>query len=156
MRNERECGLTLSEIRRSYLERTQLPPSTDRQKKQAIIDSMRSVFDEEPEEVHLGGTSNILSQPEFNSSERLQGIFQLIERRKPLVDLLKDLCARGGVNVVVGAENPYHEMKDCAVVAFSYSFGGSSGSVGILGPTRMPYWKVVSLVEYVGNKLSSF
>ena len=153
--NERLCGLTLAEIRRTYMERTRLTPGFGLQKRRAIIDSMRPVFDEELEDIYLGGTSNIVAQPEFSSSDRLQGIFSLIERRKPLVDLLRHICAGGGVNVSVGAENPYDEMKDCALVAFSYSVGGSCGLVGILGPTRMPYWKVISLVEYVGNRLSS-
>jgi len=153
--NERLCGLTLAEINESFSERTHLAPGQGDARMREIIDSTRPIFEDEPEEVHLGGTCNIVRQPEFHSSERLEGIFGLIERRGELISLLKNVSARGEARVSVGDENPYEEVKDCSVVAFSYTLGSSSGAIGILGPTRMPYGKVLSLVEYVGNRLNS-
>jgi heat-inducible transcriptional repressor len=104
---------------------------------------------------HLFGTSNILGQPEFADRERLRAVFRALEAREVLCGLLEPTRHRRSVSVTIGEELPVAELRDCSVVAGSYRFGEFGGSVGVIGPTRMPYDHVVSLVDYVAGAVAS-
>ena len=111
--------------------------------------------DEANDHYHLWGTSNILSQPEFEDRSRLQALFRALEERGVVYDLLEPTRHRRNVCVTIGEELPVKELRDCAVVAGSYRFGQFGGSVGVIGPTRMPYDHVVALVDHVANLLGA-
>ena len=107
--------------------------------------------DESHDSVHLWGTSNFLAQPEFEDRQRLQEVFRALEERPTLYGLFEPTRHRRNVCITIGDENPVAELRDCSVVAVSYRFGEIGGSVGVIGPTRMPYEYVVSLVDYVAR-----
>jgi heat-inducible transcriptional repressor len=100
---------------------------------------------------HLWGTSNILSQPEFADRERLAEIFRALEAKEILTDLFEPTRHRRGVSIAIGDEIPVEELRACSIVANSYRFGDYGGTVGVIGPTRMPYEFVVSLVDRVAE-----
>jgi len=100
---------------------------------------------------HLWGTSNILSQPEFEDRRRLQRIFRALEEKEVIYGLFEPTRHRKNVCVTIGEENPVEELRHCSVVAGSYRFGELGGSVGVIGPTRMPYGYMVPLVDYVAR-----
>lgn len=102
---------------------------------------------------HLWGAQNMLSQPEFEDRERLRDIFCALEERDVLYGLFEPTRHRKNVCVLIGDENPYSVLRSCSVVAVSYRFGEFGGSVGVIGPTRMPYERVVSLVDYVARSI---
>lgn len=103
---------------------------------------------------HLWGTSNMLGQPEFADREALRAVFRVLEARDVLSGLLEPTRHRRQVSVTIGEELPVAELKRCSVVAGSYRFGEFGGSIGVIGPTRMPYDHVVSLVDYVAGAVA--
>jgi heat-inducible transcriptional repressor len=102
---------------------------------------------------HLWGAQNILAQPEFEDRERLRGVFRALEEREVLHGLFEPTRHRRNVCITIGDENPVPELRNCSVVAVSYRFGEFGGSVGVIGPTRMPYERIVSLVDYVARSV---
>jgi heat-inducible transcriptional repressor len=99
----------------------------------------------------------LMEQPEFSDPERLRDLFAALERSERLVDLLEELLDGDGVSVALGAELDSHGLNGCALVAASY--GDSAGMLGVIGPTRMDYGRIIPLVGYcsqlVTDKLSS-
>lgn len=106
---------------------------------------------ESKDHFHLWGAQNMLSQPEFEDRERLRQIFRALEEREVLQGLFEPTRHRKNVCITIGEENPVSELRGCSVVAVSYRFGEFGGSVGVIGPTRMPYEQVVSLVDYMAR-----
>jgi heat-inducible transcriptional repressor len=106
------------------------------------------------ERVFLGGTANILGLPEFQDVEKLRLLLKLLESEASVFGLLEHSSSGTGVHVTIGAENVATEMQGCSLVTATYSLsGGGSGIIGILGPTRMDYGRVVSLLGLAGYHL---
>jgi heat-inducible transcriptional repressor len=99
----------------------------------------------------------LLDQPEFSDPERLRDLFAALEQGERLVDLLCELLEGEGVAVALGEELEAHGLSGCALVAAPY--GDSAGMLGVIGPTRMDYGRIIPLVGYcsrlVTDKLSS-
>lgn len=105
-------------------------------------------------DVHLGGTSYIMRQPEFKDIERLEAILSALEERRALYRLLSSVYLGSEVTVIIGTENPVNAMRDCSFVGAKYRIGGrAAGTIGVVGPTRMNYPKAVSAVEFMARNL---
>ena len=107
-------------------------------------------------EVYVDGASNILTKPEFASAERMRELFRTFEEKSRLVKILNEclssdsLC--GNVSVAIGRENVAPSMKCCAVITASYRVGGdTSGTVGVVGPTRIEYGRMMAVVNYLAR-----
>ncbi|MGI6129307.1 MAG: heat-inducible transcriptional repressor HrcA [bacterium] len=97
--------------------------------------------------VYLGGAHNILKQPEFHNLDKVRHLLVLLEEEPLLLQLLK---RRPGITVTIGQENELPAMRECTVVSATYTVRGrSSGTVAVLGPTRMDYGHVMSILEYM-------
>ncbi len=104
--------------------------------------------------LYLGGTSNILNLPEFQDVEKLRRVLGLLEREASVFDLLLGRAAEGGVTVTIGTENRAAEIQACSLVTTTYVLpGGGKGILGLLGPTRMDYGRVVTLLGMAGCHL---
>lgn len=104
--------------------------------------------------VFLVGSSNMLKQPEFQDIDKVKYILELLEQDERMRQLMAPV-REGDVNVSIGPELPYAEMKECSLVTATYSVDGKIiGTVGVLGPTRMAYSKTVSMVDYMAHQLS--
>lgn len=156
--NERLSGLTLEQIRQTFAER--VADYEDRSGLLRIfIDFADKVFDEQPqtERVHISGKENLLAQPEFEQPEKMRGIIELIENEKVIVHLLEETSASepsDSVTIRIGKENLDSKMKECSIVTAQYSVGDAIGTVGVIGPTRMNYAKVVRVIDYIAKRLS--
>jgi heat-inducible transcriptional repressor len=104
---------------------------------------------------HLWGASNILSQPEFEDLRTLKSIFRALEEKEVICDLFEPTRHRRNVCITIGEENPVEQLRFCSVVAVSYRFGEFGGSVGVIGPTRMPYAYMAALVGYVAGAVGN-
>lgn len=135
------------------------------QKSAEVSDSLRSLYrracavvkrgfpQETSEKLVLEGSRHILDQPEFRDSQKSKRIFRVIENHSTLLELLRGDLTEGGVRVRIGGENVIHEMQDCAVVTARYEVNREPvGGLGVLGPTRMAYGRVISLVDFVARK----
>ncbi|MDD4145896.1 MAG: HrcA family transcriptional regulator, partial [Clostridia bacterium] len=104
--------------------------------------------------VYLGGTLNILDQPEFKDVEKVKELLELLEEEQVLKDVLNS--GQGiGLAVKIGTENSYEGMKDCSLITATYELDGKViGTLGVLGPTRMEYANAVSIVEFLTSTLA--
>jgi len=154
--NRRVDGLGLVEFAR-MLERgiqSEMLPVEWRGVLRLLFDAAQAVLHpEEGHPVHFSGTDHIMAQPEFSSPQRLRPIMTMMERPDLLARNLETPEPREGVRVIIGRENPWQPMQYCSVVLSTYVSGSASGAVGVIGPTRMPYRKMVPLVERAADMI---
>jgi len=151
--NERLAGLTLGEIRDSLS--TRLADVSGRGRLiNILIDSKEKIWAESmPDEIHLSGADRLVSKPEFASQEKLSELLKALENGKILTEFLRNQEDEGLV-ITIGKENRFIEVMNCSLVTSSYRVGKIKGTVGIIGPTRMPYSQLVSVVEYTARTIS--
>ena len=98
-------------------------------------------------QVHMSGTKNILAFPEFSDIDKARSLFQALEEKDVLVTLLEE--GQGNdLQVLIGSENTVQSIKDCSVITATYKMGEETrGTIGIVGPTRMDYSQVISVLN---------
>ncbi|MDF2532927.1 MAG: heat-inducible transcription repressor HrcA [Clostridia bacterium] len=104
-------------------------------------------------EVYHDGAANILNLPEFNDISKARRFFNTLEEKDLLFNVLKD--SQENINVSIGSENKYEQLQNCSLITATYKVNGKTiGSIGVIGPTRMEYSKVISIVDCMTNNLS--
>ena len=157
--NERLAGSAISEIQATLHERLG-DLSFDNRGAQELMNifvhSGPDIFDwaRREREVHLGSAAALTEQPEFTTSQRLRDLLLLTERRELLASVLGDRGGSDGPHVTIGAEHGQPELDDLTIVTANYVVGSLQGTVGVIGPTRMPYDKVVSIVDWTSDLLT--
>jgi heat-inducible transcriptional repressor len=124
----------------------------------AVLLCERSMEGEESSggEVYIDGAFNILTKPEFANREKLRELLQTLEEKSRLVKILTECLAsdpiRRNVKVIIGNENVMPSMKSCAVITASYQLDGDvSGTLGVVGPTRIEYGRTMAVVNYLAR-----
>ncbi len=150
--NERLAGLTFAEIRSSFGDRLRdaVEDPVGQDILNIFLESSEELFAAgapRPEEVVLGRTSAIATQPEFASNERLRELIELTERKELLARVLGDRAVTDGPCVTIGGEHG-PELAGFTLVTSGYRLGSLRGVLGVIGPTRMPYEKVIAIVDY--------
>lgn len=153
--NEKLADLSLGQIRKTVQERLASTEGNPRLLR-LFIDSSSEIWSNlSLEKIHVGGTENVLNQPEFSNREKLQGIVKLLEERNGLIEIMNPYQNNDtGIIITIGGENKAREIQSCSVVSAKYEAGSTSGTIGIIGPTRMPYARLVTLVKYAARQLS--
>ena len=110
-------------------------------------------------EVYTDGLTNVLSEPEFADSDEARRALRLFEEHSSLQDLLArstvSSSAVGGLQVLIGGEGEWEELRQCSMVLARYGVPGfATGMLGVLGPMRMSYAKTIPTVRYVAGLLS--
>jgi heat-inducible transcriptional repressor len=109
-------------------------------------------------EIYLDGLTNVLSEPEFIESDDARRAIRLFEERSLLQDLLARTMVNshvGGVQVLIGGEGEWEELKQCSVVLARYGIPGmATGALGVFGPMRMPYTRTIPTVRFMADLLS--
>ncbi len=105
--------------------------------------------------VFLGGTKQLLSQPEFRDMDRVRDLLGILEEEKVVRDLL--LAGEdSGLKITIGSENKFTGIQDCSMVQATYRLNGQVvGTMAVLGPTRMEYSKVISVMDYLHKYLKT-
>ena len=156
--NERLCGLTFKEIRTTFSERFKDVEEDQRPVIRLFVDSVDKIFKDinSKDNIFLTGASNIIRQPEFEDPEKFPGIVELIENKDIIIHILDRSTDTGSdqVFISIGSENEDRKLDEYSFVSKEYSIGGTSGTLGIIGPKRMEYSKVVAIVDYVAKMLS--
>lgn len=107
------------------------------------------------QKVFLGGTKQLLNQPEFRDVERVRNLLGILEEEKVLKDLLQG-GEDSGLKVTIGSENKFTGIQDCSMVQATYRLNGQIvGTMAVLGPTRMEYGKVISVMDYLHKYLKT-
>ncbi|MEW6749550.1 MAG: heat-inducible transcriptional repressor HrcA [Candidatus Latescibacterota bacterium] len=147
--NERLHGLSMAQIRRSIRERVSSLHTGNPHLLKAVTDEIQSLALAAAADLHVAGARNICLQPEFHDPARMAELMDLVERRDLLVRLLS---ARKGMVITIGKENLAQAMQLCSVVTASYEVNGAWGVIGVVGPMRMPYGRVVNLVNCAADR----
>jgi heat-inducible transcriptional repressor len=106
------------------------------------------------EKLFFGGKTNILSQPDFHDLDKIRNLMNMIEHEDWVYDLIKRNPT--GINVRIGTENNISAMENCSLITATYSVGSENlGTIAILGPTRMEYSRVISLLDFLSSDLTS-
>lgn len=153
--NERLNGLTLETIQQTIHERIKDVKGANKLLLQQVTYSASDLFDfSEPFEVYTGGTENILFQPEFTNTTMLQSILYLIDNRKYLIHLFNRKSNK--IEITIGQENKDKRLHSFTVITTSYQRGKDIGTLGIIGPTRMRYSKILPLIETMAMVMSHY
>lgn len=117
-----------------------------------IIEQMKKVVEEE--KVHLEGAKQLFELPEFNSLEVAKNFVNILDEKELMADMLNTGITKD-INVYIGEENEKDELKDFSIVTFKHRIGNKDlGTIGIIGPKRMDYAKVISVMKYISKKLN--
>jgi len=104
--------------------------------------------------VFVDGALYILRQPEFADVNRARVVMEALSQ-KPLVrQVFRSTTQERPLNVTIGSETPFPQLRECSVVSHQFKVGVASGTIGIVGPTRMPYSQTVSIVTFVADRLA--
>ncbi|NIS62633.1 MAG: heat-inducible transcription repressor HrcA, partial [Proteobacteria bacterium] len=154
--NEMLEGLTLARVRERILrEMEQERIAYDNLMKQALKLGYKAFSSQEETELYIEGKMNILDEPEFANIEKMKSLFRAFEEKSLLITLLDKCLAGEGVQVTIGSESECSEMEGCSLVSSPYGrVDQTVGILGILGPRRMNYSRVIPLVEYTAKLLT--
>ncbi len=123
-----------------------------------VVEDMRRSEDVLGGEVYRDGLAQVLFEPEFAEVEVARKALRILEERSLLQDLISRTVltsAVGGVQVLIGGEGTWEELRDCSMVLARYGAPGlATGALGVLGPIRMAYGQTISTVRYVAGLLS--
>ena len=155
--NERLQGLTLKQIRESFEERVCDYKYEEPELIQMFINSIDKLYydEEKGRKIFVSGTGDIITQPEFDDPKNFKSIIDLTEDKNLVVHIFQN-SSKGGdeVTISIGSENQERKLRDYSVVCTSYNFGEIKGNIGIIGPKRMNYKKMISLIEYTSKLIS--
>lgn len=132
----------------SGIEREKILPILD-----GILDCIKQC---DTAEIYTEGTANLLEHPEFNDVSKAKSLIELFNNEEEMARLLNNCENAGakGIVVKIGTENELSEVSNCSVITATYSFNGINlGTIGVIGPTRMDYNKVISALEYIRKKM---
>jgi len=155
--NEMLKDLTLHQVKARLLE--------EMKKEKVLFDSLLSKALElsqkalqeniEDSELYIDGSTNLLDNPEFADVEQMRRIFSAFEEKSKLIDLLDKSMMAGGANIFIGSESELLDMESVSFVTSPYASGGEIlGTLGVIGPTRMDYSRIIPLVDYTAKVLS--
>ncbi len=154
--NELLTDLTLRELKEKIVQEMKKEKVLyDRLLSKALRLSKQVLDSEKESEIYIEGRTNILEQPEFADWEKMKAVLKAFEEKSLLIKLLDKTMAREGIQVFIGSESEFEEIQGCSLVASSYgseSYG--LGTLGIIGPTRMDYSRVIPLVSYTAKSIS--
>ncbi|CAN5534696.1 heat-inducible transcriptional repressor HrcA [soil metagenome] len=156
--NERLSGLTLKEIRDTFSQRMGEYSGDYEGLVQVFINSVEKIYSEQEKgsKYYIGGTGEMMNQPEFEDPKNLKNLIELTENKNLVVHIFQNssLLNDQDVNISIGKENEQLKLKDLSILTTVYRTGDVSGRIGVVGPKRMNYAKVVSLLEYTTKLIS--
>lgn len=155
--NARLAGLSLAEIRSTLGTRLRdaVGPGGVTELLNIFVQEGEQLFDvaapADEESVLLGQASVLADKPEFASGDRLKQIIALTDTRTHLAGLLRQRATQPGVSITIGDEHGSQLLGGLTLVTAEYKAGGLTGVIGVIGPTRMPYEKVIALVTHTSS-----
>jgi heat-inducible transcriptional repressor len=148
---------TLTEIRDELLRRMSEEKALyDNLLRNAVLLCSQGLQDGDQPDVFIEGASNIIAKPDFADTERMRALFKMFEEKSRIVKILNECiesARREAVAVRIGSENRFADLRDCTVIASHcfYRGGTSVGSLGVVGPTRLEYDRLIGIVDYIAK-----
>ncbi|QOR65589.1 heat-inducible transcriptional repressor HrcA [Cytobacillus suaedae] len=153
--NERLTGVPLIELNDKIYKEVATILKSHINNYDSLLNVLTGTFNlQSSERVYFGGKTNMLSQPEFNDIKKIRSLLTMIEQEKEFYELLR--TNQTGISIKIGRENRVSAMENCSLITATYTVGTEQlGSIAILGPTRMEYSRVVSLLSLLSTDLSN-
>ncbi len=159
MLNERFSGLKIKEIAENI---ASVLSDVELEDKSGIVrvfmDSAEDIFEDvQVRRFYFGGAEYMAMQPEFSDLKNYRSIVELIENEDLIIHLFDDEPKQepiSDVKIRIGSENKIQQIASCSVVSANYNLGNAKGTIGLVGPTRMNYPKMVALVEQLAGRLN--
>ncbi len=157
--NQEFSGQPLRTIRQHVLDRmAEEKAQYDKLAQQALSVGAKTFGEtsEDESDIYLGGTSNIMDQPEFASNlDQMKELFKAFEEKNRLISLLDKCLDEPGVHVIIGSETPFKDIRECSFVTHTYSYDNRTlGVLGVVGPKRMVYPRIMAIVNHTANIVS--
>lgn len=154
MINHRLRGVTLAELQGRIFNELSEAMRKNLEQYEKYQHILNQIFTGSSEDrVFLGGKMQILAQPEFQDIDKAKMLLQLLEENDTMVQLFQN--ATSGISIKIGKENNHDLANQCSIVSIPYEMDGNIvGSIGIIGPTRMEYSKVIGMLEHMSRDLS--
>ncbi|MDO4267289.1 MAG: heat-inducible transcriptional repressor HrcA [Eubacteriales bacterium] len=152
-------GLTIEEINLDVISRLKEQAGAYSQVVDLVLGAVARAIraDEEDLQIYTSGATNIFKYPELSDGARASQLLNTLEQKDVLQELIADVnetSDESGIQVYIGDETPVQTMKDCSVVTANYELGeGIRGTIGIIGPKRMDYEKVLSTLKHLMKQL---
>ena len=158
--NERLSGLTLETIRDTIVERVKDFMNEETGLINLVVRAADRIFDDvkELEKLHISGTQSLIEQPEYEDPHNVRNIIEFINHEDVIVDVLdrqEPQAQQEGVVVSIGQEHGEANLKNHSIIVSPYRLGDVVGTIAIIGPKRMKYSKVIPLLNYVSEQLST-
>jgi heat-inducible transcriptional repressor len=156
--NERLAGKTLDFVRNNLQGVVQDISVENDSLLSLFVDSAKDIFAQEylpGDRFHLAGTQHLFSQPEFERADQFRAVVELMENEDVIVHLLHSAKQQNGqVQVLIGTEMQLDLVQDYSLIVAQYAFSSAIGTIGLLGPKRMNYARMCSVVDFVAHLLS--
>ena len=153
-------GLTINEINLDVIRKLKEDAGDRRDLVENVLNELAESFREDDDlQIYTSGATNIFKYPELTDGESASRIINTFEEKDKLKEILKDMNPPDGedgdgIRVFIGEESPVPDMNDCSMVTANYDLGhGLRGTIGIVGPKRMDYEKVLSTLRTLMNQL---
>lgn len=161
MLNERLSGLTFREIRKSAAKRVLDAEHGESDLVSFVLKRAKVIFSDPPERRRLtySGTEFMLGMPEFHKPERARQMIEFLESGEAVVSTLEHAMTGDEddrVMIRIGSENPSQDLSEYSVVTRKYTVGHVTGTIGLIGPTRMNYARAVGLVDAMAATINSY
>jgi heat-inducible transcriptional repressor len=120
----------------------------------ALIDEIAALLRDRT--LYISGATNILDHPDFSDVATVRSLLRAFEDKARIIDLLSRMAEERGIQVMIGGENPVEEMRECSLITSTYMYRDQVlGILGVVGPRRMAYSEVISLVDETARLVSS-
>ncbi len=154
--NETYAGVTMNEVKRSLLQEIQQASDDMHRIMQLATKMARAALNagEPADDLVVSGESNLMDIPDLGDVRKLRRLFDAFNTKRDLLHLLDQSMRTGGVKIFIGSESGYEALADCSLVTAPYSADGRIvGTLGVIGPTRMAYEQVISIVDITARLL---
>ena len=153
-------GLSIEEINLAMIQNLKEQAGIHSELVGSVIDAVAEVIHSEDEvEIYTSGATNIFRYPELSDNGKASELINAFEEKQQLTNLVTQTLENEdnkGIQVYIGQETPIQSMKDCSVVTANYDLGGGlRGTIGIIGPKRMDYEKVLGTLRTLMNQLDT-
>jgi heat-inducible transcriptional repressor len=154
--NEKLSNLTIEQINLPLIREMEMEIGATKEILLPILNGVADCINKiDDSEVYLDGTTNIFNYPEFRDIAKAQEFLHVLDEKDILQKLLTVCGDSKSINIQIGAENDMIEIRDCSLVTTSYSLGNLIiGTIGIIGPTRMEYPRVISSMNYIREMIN--
>lgn len=149
--NDKLSGIPLHRIRSKMYSEISKELSKHTEEYEALLEIVDQILNtDEQERIFMGGTTNLMNQPEFRDVSKVKLIFDLFEDQDVMIQLFDPEDT--GLRVSIGNENELEAVSNCSIITSSFAIQGQHvGSIGVLGPTRMDYSKLIGLIDYLSR-----